>query len=78
MSQFTATTLEMYYMNRLFNIAHSQYRLGLTLHYRELDKLQKNISEVKHIRDSIYVVYETVKEVGQLDYIVDMELCTCS
>ena len=26
----------------------------------------------------MYVVYETIKEVGQLDYIVDMELCTCS
>ena len=78
MFQFITTTMEMYYMNRLFDIAHSRYRPGPTLRYRELDKQQKNVSEVKHIRDSIYVVYETIEEVGQLDYIVDMELCTCS
>ena len=59
MFQFVTSTMEMYYMNRLFDIAHSRYRPGLTLRYRELEKLQKTITEVKHIRDSIYIVYET-------------------
>ena len=65
-------------MNRLFDIAHSRYRPGLTFRYRELEKLQKTVTEVKHIRESIYMVFETVEDIGELDYTVDMELCTCS
>ena len=38
----STVTMEMYYMNRLLDMAHSRYRPGLTLHYQELEKLQKN------------------------------------
>lgn len=62
-------------MNRLFDIAHSRYRPGLTLRYWELEKLQKTVTEVKHIR---YTVFETVEDISELDYTVDMELYTCS
>ena len=69
MFQFVTSTMEMYYMNSLFDIAHSRHRPGLTLRYRELEKLQKTITEVKHIRDSVYIMYQTIKDIGDLDYV---------
>ncbi len=36
MFDFIATTLEMYYRNRLLDIAHSRYRPGTLLRYKYL------------------------------------------
>ena len=81
MYQFITTTMDTYYSSRLLDIAHSRFRPGLSLRYRELNKLQNNITTITHARDGIYVVHEQVQIKGlevMLEYLVDMELGVCS
>ena len=37
------------YSNRLLDIAHSQFRPSVSLRYRELNTLQKNITSLEHM-----------------------------
>ena len=77
MFQFLTATMDSYYSSRLLDVAHSRFRPGISLRYRELYKLQKSIIMLKHIRDSIYMVQEEVERKGSkftLDFLVDMEL----
>ena len=83
MFQFITTTMESYYSNRLLDIAHSRYRPGLSLRYRELTRNRQKIT-AKFARDNIYTVEERVpcsKNTDSticMEYVVDMELGTCS
>ena len=77
MFSFITSTMEIYYSNRLLDIAHSRYRPGTLLRYKYLENLQDHISSMKHIREKIYVVHEC-KEEEMLDYLVDMEIGICS
>lgn len=79
MFQFVTTTMDTYYSNRLLD----RFRPGVSLRYRQLHSLQKNIINLKHVRETIYVVQEKVllKESDSeiiLDYLVDMDLGVCS
>lgn len=83
MFQFVTATMDTYYSSRLLDIAHSRFRPGISLHYRELAKLQIHITNLEQVRDTIYLVQEErmFKETEiVLDYFVDMELgmCSCS
>ena len=80
MFQFVTTTMEAYFTNRLLDIAHSRYRPGVALKYKEVDTTDMEIKEIKKCRQSIYVVKVEVKQIGELEYVVDMELgmCSCS
>ena len=77
MFHFITTTMEIYYSNRLLDIAHSRYRPGTLLRYRDLEKQQDHIASVKLVRDSIYMVHET-KDGITLDYLVEIEIGICS
>lgn len=72
--------MEAYFTNRLLDIAHSRYRPGMALKYKEVDTTDMEIKEIKKCRQSIYVVQLEIKNIGELEYIVDMELgiCSCS
>ncbi len=77
MFEFVTTTMDSYYSNRLLDIAHSRFRPGISLRYRELNALQKDVNTIKQIRDTIYMVQEEVDKCI-FDYVVDMELGMCS
>ena len=77
MFYFVVTTMEMYYSNRLLDIAHSRYRPGTLLRYKYLENQQDYISSMQHIRENIYMVHET-KDGQTLDYLVEMEIGICS
>ena len=77
MFDFVAITMEMYYSNRLLDIAHSWYRPGTLLSYKCLEKLQDDITHMKHVRENIYVVHET-KDGQTLEWLVEMEIGICS
>ena len=78
MFEFVTVTMDMYYANRLLDIAHSRYKPGLNLRYRELSKSTLNVVNMKQVRDSIYLVQEDIPNIGMVEYVVDMELGTCS
>ncbi len=78
MFDFITATMEVYYAGRLLDIAHSRYKPGLNLRYRELSKLTLNIVNMKQVRDSTYTVEENIRNIGLLEYVTDMELGTCS
>ena len=78
MFEFVTVTMEMYYKNRLLDIAHSRYRPGMNLRNRELSKSTTNIITMKRVRNSIYVLEENIKTIRIVEYLVDMELGTCS
>ncbi len=61
--------MEMYYAGRLLDIAHSRYKPGLNLRYRELSKSTVSVVKMKQ-----------VPNIGLLEYVADicMELGTCS
>ena len=77
MFDFVTTTMEMYYSNRLLDIAHSRYRPGTLLSYKCLEKQQDHISSMKHVRENIYVVNET-KDGQTFEWLVVMEIGICS
>ncbi len=78
MFDFITATMEVYYAGRLLDIAHSRYKPGLNLRYRELSKSTLNIVKMKQVRDSTYIVEEDIPNIGLLEYVTDMELGTCS
>lgn len=80
MFQFVTTTMEAYFTNRLLDIAHSRYRPGVALKYKEVDTTEMKIKEIKKCQQSIYSVKVEVKQIGEVEYVVDMDLgmCSCS
>ena len=50
MFQFVTTTMEAYFTNRLLDIAHSRYRPGVALKYKEVDTTDMEIKEIKKCR----------------------------
>ncbi len=66
MFDFITATMEVYYAGRLLDIAHSRYKPGLNLRYRELSKLTLNIVNMKQVRDSTYTVEENISNIGLL------------
>ncbi len=80
MFQFVTITMEKYFVNRLLDMAHSRFRPGIALRYRQFmtSDMKSTITATKRVRDSIYFVEENVLEIGTLEYILDMDLGTCS
>ena len=50
MFQFVTVTMEKYFMSRLLDMAHSRFRPGIAMHYRELHDLQKDITGTKNFQ----------------------------
>ena len=61
-------------------MAHSRFRPGIALRYKELQDLQKTITITTKLRDSIYLVQEDITAIGLLEFLVDMDIgiCSCS
>ena len=70
--------MEAYFANRLLDLAHSRYRPGVALRYKQVDTSRMDIKEIKKCRQTTYIVVEEVKQIEELEYIVDMELGVCS
>ena len=49
MFQFVTVTMEKYFMSRLLDMAHSRFRPGIAMRYRELHDLQKDITGTKKL-----------------------------
>lgn len=78
MFQFVTITMEKYFVNRLLDMAHSRFRPGIAVRYKELHNLQKTITGTTTLRDSTYLVTEDVENIGELEYLVDMDIGVCS
>ena len=78
MFQFVTVTMEKYFVSRLLYMAHSRFRPGIAMCYRELHDLQKDITSTKKLRDSTYLVTVDVEKIGELEYVVDMDIGVCS
>ena len=80
MFQFITVTMEKYFINRLLDMAHSRYRPGIALRYKALYSEQKTFTDIKQLRDSIYLIVENKPGVGILEFMVDMDIgiCSCS
>ena len=78
MFQFVTVTMEEYFVSRLLDMAHSRFRPGIAMCYRELHDLQKDITSTKKLRDSTYLVTVDVEKIGELEYVVDMDIGVCS
>ena len=46
--QFVTVTMEKYFISRLLDMAHSRFRPGIAMRYRELYALQKDITGTKN------------------------------
>ena len=79
MFDFITTVMERYFQNRLLDIAHSRYRAGIELKFRNVHKLSLDIpaSDIQKTSNSTYTVLETIKGI-QIDFDVDMDLGRCS
>ena len=78
MFEFITVIMEKYYTNRLLDIAHSRYRPNIALRFKDIYESTHSITTVVRVRDSIYCVAENIKEMGELEFTVDMEIGTCS
>ena len=78
MFQFVTVTMEKFFINRLLDMAHSRFRPGIALRYKELQDLQKTITITTKLRD--YLVQEDITAIGLLEFLVDMDIgiCSCS
>ena len=65
MFQFvTTTTMEAYFTNRLLDLAHSRYRPGVALRYKQVDTSHMDVKDIKKCRQTTYniiVVYRGSK-----------------
>ena len=77
MFNFISDTVEKYYQNRLLDMAHSRYRPGISLCFRDICKLTATIVHIEQFSESIYCVSEEIKE-ELFEFFVDMEVGTCS
>ena len=75
---FQFVTMEKYFVNRLLDMAHSRFRPGIAVRYKELHNLQKTITGTTKLRNSTYLVTEDVENIGELEYLVDMDIGVCS
>ena len=73
MFDFIITLMEKYYVNRLLDIAHSRYRPGIALKFRQLQKLTNTITDIEQHSQSIYCVTEWVSDIN-FDFLVDIEI----
>ena len=77
MFDFIVTLMEKYYVNRLLDIAHSRYRPGIALKFRQLQKLTNTVSNIEQHSQDIYCVTECISD-SNFDFLVDTEIGTCS
>lgn len=54
------------------------FRPGTAMRYKELHDKQKEITVTHKLRDSTYLVTVDVKNIGELQYFVDMDIGVCS
>jgi len=78
MFEFVTVTMEKYFVSRLLDMAHSRFRPGIAMRYKELHDKQKEITGTHKLRDSTYLVTVDVKNIGELEYFVDMDIGVCS
>ena len=69
MFQFVTTTMEAYFTNRLLDLAHSRYRPGVALRYKQVDTSHMDVKDIKKCRQTTYIVVEEVKQIGELEYV---------
>ena len=78
MFEFVTVIMEKYFVSRLLDMAHSRFRPGIAMRYKELHDVEKQITGTKKLRDSTYLVTVDVKNIGELEYFVDMDIGVCS
>ena len=49
MFQFVTTTMEAYFTNRLLDLAHSRYRPGVALRYKQVDTSHMDVKDIKNV-----------------------------
>ena len=74
---FITDTMENYYANRLLDMAHSRFRPGISLRFRDVQTSIKSGTKVEQFSEPIYCVTENT-EIENIEFLVDMELGTCS
>ena len=80
MFEFITVIMDKYYTNRLLDIAHSRYLPNIALCFKDIHVYESthSITTAVRVRDSIYCVAENIKEMGELEFTVDMEIGSCS
>ena len=73
MFDFIVSMMEKYYANQLLDIAHSRYRPGIALKFRQLQKLTNTITNVEQHSECVLEDSGT-----KFNFLVDMEMGTCS
>ena len=68
MFEFVTVIMEKYFVSRLLDMAHSRFRPGIAMRYKELHDVEKQITGTKKLRDSTYLVTVDVKNIGELEY----------
>ena len=77
MFNFITDTMETYYANRLLDMAHSRFRPGISLRFRDVQTSIKSVTKVEQFSESIYCVTENLEK-ENIEFLVDMEIGTCS
>ena len=77
MFEFIAITMEQYFCNRLLDLAHSRYRPGIAIKYKDLYSSLDTITCTEQLFQYMYLVTEKTKT-EELKFYVDMELGVCS
>ena len=54
MFQFVTTTMEAHFTNRLLDFAHSRYRPGVALRYKQVDTSHMDVKDIKKCRQTTY------------------------
>ena len=54
MFQFVTTTMKAYFTNRLLDLAHSRYRPGVALRYKQVDTSHMDVKDIKKCRQTTY------------------------
>ena len=80
MFEFITNTMEKYFINRYLDMAHSRYRPGIPLRFKDLydTDVQNSIVAVQELRDSIYCVTEVQSGAGEVEFTLDMDIGVCS
>lgn len=77
MFEFITITMEQYFCNRLLDLAHSRYRPGIAIKYKDLYSSLDTVTCTEQLFQCIYLVTEKTKT-EELKFYVDMELGVCS
>ena len=77
MFEFITITMEQYFCNRLLDLTHSRYRLGIAIKYKDLYGSLDMVTYTKQLFQCIYLATEKTKT-EEFNFYMDMELGVCS